>query len=100
MPSPTVPAQPAFGGGELAHGVEQQAHGGVGGFFRQHVGRVGDDNAVLRGPGSVDGVVADTEIGNEFDRWKLREEGTVDAQCAAVGQDARAGHDGANARCD
>jgi hypothetical protein len=70
---PQAGAQIAVGLDEFAHGRDQQAHRDVGDFFRQHVGRVGDDDIVLARIGGIDMVVADAEAGDDFELGEMRQ---------------------------
>ena len=82
---PQAGAQIAVSLDELAHGRDQQAHRDVGDFFRQHVGRVGDDDIVLTRIGGIDMVVADAEARDDFKLGELR-------QCLRIGRHHVIGH--------
>ena len=74
---------------KLAHRAQQQAERGVGDLLVEHLGRVGDGDAVLDRIFDVDVVVADAEARNEFE---LRATAPSVAPIILLG---RAGHRGA-----
>ncbi len=69
---PFAGAHIALGLGKFAHGAQQQTERGVGDLLGQHVGRVGDGDAVRAGPGGVDVVVADAEGRDDLEPGKTR----------------------------
>ena len=73
---------------------KQEPERGVGDLLGQHIGCIGDGDAVLAGPAGIDVVVADAERRDDLELRKARHEGAVDALLGA------GDGDGAHARRD
>ena len=59
--APLAGAQETLGLGELARRAQEEADRRIGDLLGEHVGRIGDHDAMLAGPGRIDMVVADPE---------------------------------------
>jgi|GEM_PF-5079876 len=75
---PLAFAEPALGLGQLTHCHEEQSQRGVRYFFRQHVGRVGDDDSALSGCRGIHAVVTDAEIADDPQLRQTRHQCVVD----------------------
>ena len=91
---PFAGAHIALGLRKFAHRAQQEPERGVGDLLGQHIGCIGDGDAVLAGPAGIDVVVADAERRDDLELRKARHEGAVDALLGA------GDGDGAHARRD
>ena len=71
---PASLTQPLFGNRETPDRIEEQANSGIGDLFRQHIRRVGHRDTTLRRMHSVHAIIADAEIGDDFQLGKYIDE--------------------------
>jgi hypothetical protein len=65
--APLARAQIFFGLGQFAQRIQQERNGGIGDFVVQDVRGVRDHDPVLARPPRIDRIVADAEIGDDFE---------------------------------
>ena len=91
---PLARAQIAIDLRQLAHRGDQQAQRQVRDLVRQHVRRIGDDEATPSGFGRIDMIVADAEAGDDLElRQRIEQRGVHPVMPAAGGDAAHAGRD-------